>query len=60
MFESLSTVGLFAGSALVLVFIYIASRLATHAYFRSKLDYFRTTSRELEIPLRQGETDAKE
>jgi hypothetical protein len=60
MLENLNVIEVFAGCASVLVFIYVGSRLATHAYFRSKLDYFRTTSRELDISLRQGETDAKE
>jgi hypothetical protein len=60
MLENLTVLDGFLGMCLILLFIYVGSRLATHAYFRSKLDYFRTTTRELDISLRQGETDAKE
>lgn len=50
-------VELLAGGFLSLIFVYVGARLATHAYFRSKLDYFRTTSKSATL---RGEHDAQE
>jgi hypothetical protein len=45
------------GVLTLIVFSDLVTRVVTFAYFQSKLEYFRSMSKELNTPLNQGERD---